>query len=1836
MIKMPPLDSPASKEAMRRRLAYEQEVSSTPLGRRSWEMRQQAIDLVRRHREEEAFALYAKAADLHTPDDVSAAAAMCWYDLAETYERRTQGVRVANLRAAEGLFRRALRCPAVEEDWHRAAMVRSSLASCLRHLAQQPIADSAEESLLNEAQQLFEVAIGFARRGSSVEYEGVARYLHNLANLHAQRGRLEQATDVLNEAEDYARKLREGEEAGGKAALLASILCHTAQYHRLLGATDKALMKAREGLALAHPLWVDRLQLEVAMMLVESGPASREQAIVELRRVRAERLHPDLLPPLIDLYVRAGLRHEALLHLHRKIDQAIGARRDTIADHVADDQAIRAQEAAHLAARLHIEEGDAMKAFLTLEHPSGMRFSEVIEPYCIRSGNPIAQELQRRFHQAGTVASMLERDADVFAMAGEDVHKLLSATCDSLRAKAGLDTGFDHGGIDFQAPVLDALDRASRHPDPVGFLRRRVRDFVEEATHAQQHAVKVDHALDPLARPWIFPPTPELLRTLLQEHTGHVLMRFSLTTDLLVIAIWLEGEEVVAKAHRLVMPPRLLLNLARYQSDPNGAPHEAIAADLASLDLSPVLPEGRMNHAVLLPSHLASFLPLVALGAGERTLLDRFQAISWMSCLTPLFDRQAPHPPRTGVVTVAPGGTLHHAVALRLALPSEQRLEARAATLDRVLEAARSADVLCFYTHGRHAGEHGPELDLRDGQLDRTRLDARWGGIERIELWACQSGVNLPHQPLTPPVDEMFGLDNEFLRVGVRSAIGTLWKVPDLVTACMVHRYRQALLEGHPAPRALAEAQRFWRDEGARSLGDHLRRLDDQNAAARAFFQTLGISELENASSIEAQLNADMAEGTLPNGVEQLIARLANPLSWAGFRFAGVAERRPVRPWNDDDARPLTDAEKSEVERLLAKKKDPGVVVDEWQEEQLAEATAVKAGNRPSPDRAIRVARLYRDRMFSSHRHNLLAGLAWLHEAMESLSETVKDAKARKQARQQLSLEAAWLWFEIARGEAVAGIDLLLVPPAPVATTRARRLLESLPEGPHLRVLRAWVGLLDADLSLSANLETTVTRAWQAIDATVRSPLDRGYEGTRSLAAACELLLLASKPLPDAAKLCIAAAKEHLKHAGRKLGQVVCAQRLQSAAALLERRAGIESSISPGEVGLLPPREQACVTVELFHQLMRAEAEQALFVRDRFNKGIDALEGNMWGYPDDDRTPLWRSTGTLGAAYRRVTATWLETMALATGAEAQATQFIGCLQAAADLRVAPLSRWTRFGDGPGGRLGQFAVFVRDRETLFDVLEEAALLPDVRRFEPGERPVRFDPHPLDPFKRSASEIQRGSTTDDLVPWRFGDACGWYHQWGAPDAHTAAFSAIRAIDGLTRATTGIWRAISEGAARKPDGRALPSEVFDPGIRLNDREDLLRAMPPGVVVLGLSVGRSGTLVAATVWNDGAAFQQRVRVTADAAGMRLQDLLAKLHWPANVAEASAEGLPRRRRDVWEQLRRVIEPTLDAVLGPALAKGPLRVALLAPGSLRPLPILGLHVAGRPLYASAAGVLHLPSLSAEPKPDGGDEHVCLLGGERGASDVCFGEAVTETLRRWTGAHVLRPPQEATRRIVEGDQLETFAARLGSLRLYGVETPAAVSPVMYGMGIPWGRVFSDMNVRGSFLPRCELVEIWAATAGSSPAFTIRRDDRDRIPGLARSFLLSGAAHVLDLAWPVHDLIKAMVCERFGILRCMQTAPVPELLAASIAWVAEALRVWRDACAGLSSLPRALERLDELRRGSARGAGLDARAVVPFSRLADSSALAGHTLKEILEETGSADNFAAFRVWGWFQR
>ncbi len=215
------------------------------------------------------------------------------------------------------------------------------------------------------------------------------------------------------------------------------------------------------------------------------------------------------------------------------------------------------------------------------------------------------------------------------------------------------------------------------------------------------------------------------------------------------------------------------------------------------------------------------------------------------------------------------------------------------------------AKVISFYGHGNHvlmgrrAKYPGPQLQLGTGDVLRmaSLQDATYG-LDRVELWACRSGLDFPWDPMFP-VHEGFGFDYELISSGVRATIGTLWSVDELTTSLVVLRYRKALREGRDPAAALVEAQRWWRDVAQpRFVADE----DFTAVTIELWRSVLAGQAAPDEASVRAWLTATSRD---PDRRAALIESLRSPIAHAAYRFSGLqhtpaerleAQAAPARP----------------------------------------------------------------------------------------------------------------------------------------------------------------------------------------------------------------------------------------------------------------------------------------------------------------------------------------------------------------------------------------------------------------------------------------------------------------------------------------------------------------------------------------------------------------------------------------------------------------------------------------------------------------------------------------------------------------------------------------------------------------------------------------------------------------------------------------------------------------------------------------------------------------------------------------------------------------------------
>jgi hypothetical protein len=256
---------------------------------------------------------------------------------------------------------------------------------------------------------------------------------------------------------------------------------------------------------------------------------------------------------------------------------------------------------------------------------------------------------------------------------------------------------------------------------------------------------------------------------------------------------------------------------------------DAIGSMLWKLAVDPVLAaRGRPERPIAVVAHgLLALLPLHAAWraddtapSGRRYFIDesaltfvpsaRALAVAMRRAAddATLLAVEQPEPVAEETLPAAP--TEVAAVCAHFA--TTHRIAGSLATRRAVLDALSRNAVAHFACHG--------EADVRDPLLSYlvmayderlTLADIVWSEEARgrlAVLSACKSGVAGPFLP-----DEAISFPTVLLHAGYSGAIGSLWSVPDGVTALLMARfYDEWRREGHTPPHALRRAQQWVRD----------------------------------------------------------------------------------------------------------------------------------------------------------------------------------------------------------------------------------------------------------------------------------------------------------------------------------------------------------------------------------------------------------------------------------------------------------------------------------------------------------------------------------------------------------------------------------------------------------------------------------------------------------------------------------------------------------------------------------------------------------------------------------------------------------------------------------------------------------------------------------------------------------------------------------------------------------------------------------------------------------------------------------------------------------------
>lgn len=1843
-----------SMEALEAHVADDEAIDTTEAGRRSKALRERGHDLSEQGRVLEAHALYKEAASLFAPHDNSPAAACCWYDLGQSYDNLPHGVREENLRHARDLFERSLRSPSRGRVPLRLALTHDALGRMLRALAEHARGDEARD-LFAEAEKHYAQAFRTAEATGPVGLRDAASYHFNLANLQMQRRRFDEAErhyrralDLLNAANrDPCRFVDMLPTPRSPLRPLVRVALARLQ---LVRGRRRELMTALRALEAALPEAPPPVAAEVHLLAANAcmklSPQRPDEARAHLRAIDPRSLRLDQRAPYVEALREVGETDIARRVLRQMLDDAMAKRMQTLADHVSDHAAREAQDCAHLGARLHLDEGRPVEAFLALEETAALRYMERVFTHTGLTADPLDLALGVWHGALSSVAVDLDQLAAMAAHQGEAEGRRM---CEEARSH--FETAPDPASsgvplLDHERPRAhavarqrrrDALQRAAQASSVVTVLREAAQNAAAEA----QRLRSLRAQRDPAAHQAHLLSTTALdvprLRALLAETPDEVLLRIHLDHELMVVAVWLDGAELKGCGSRRPLTREEAKALEALHLAACGVPPaagedggeervtEALEALLPAFDVCGVLPEGHLPHIIVLPSRLAALVPWVAAGAAGATLLDRADAISYLPNLAPRLLRQQVLAPRSGTLLVAPGEhcaeqpTRFHDVAFAELANDEDILFGEQASLDAVVKAAGSSDVVSVYAHGLHLAGRGAEIALAGESLSLDALGGEWIGCERVELWACQSGVNVPTAPLIPWVDEAFGIDVAFHYAGARSTIGSLWSVPAFVTAHLVRRYRRALAAHGNPPRALADAQRWWRDHVIAELPTLLARTPEIELPG-AVTALLGVDV--TSADLASTLGPLRATALMPPAAQRHVVRMfSSAEAWAGFRFLGVAGRRP-EVLSADARRALTPDERAELDELLFTRPAEGQDIDALDRERLNTLRVLDETGSPTPTQAIAVARAYAERGLGAMRHNLLRGAAWVHEALAAPG-------CSDEERRELLFEAAWLWTEMARGELDTEMFRPVYPADPALVVRARTLLDARGPTATTAPIEAWLELLTRQ---GDGLRAPDPARWHslrdAIEATTAS-----WPRLRALALTLEWLLAHVEVPVELAQEALALAEANWPTASTR--ENYC---------LLERVHSACSSLGLAlECCEFPPSPYALSSREILRSVRWANRAHELAPdahidpQKECSAALDRLEGKYWGLLHDGLDDFWDSSGLPGPAWQQVTAGFFTGRFHGAPEPRLALHHIASLQLGADLRLGALHRCVRSAPYSQSIPGPHHL-AWQRELLLQRLDDLARLPD--------EVASQGPHSEDAFRISPAALLEAGTRSPsaLTGWDAMVALG-AEKGGHPAARTGAFLLERTATELDERIHDTWAALrqhlSELESRTShlpvDGARLFLENLAPPRRIADLEEDLRALPERYLVLGVSIGALGELLLSVCARVDGAPQLHTLALAETTGWQARDALLALLVPQPSDDTPLAGMDASRAEAFLRLRACFDEALGRCLDGLPGAHEQTLMVFAPGPLRGLPWGALTTRGIALRDRFAAVTTLPWLGFEGTPPAeegdGSKVLCALGEEREHGETCFGARAIRTLRDHFRNTLAAEPAARPRSmdIVETERLGQVADRVEVVRWYGVGYHLTLNASTEGLALAYDRTLSPRNLVGTRLPHCHRVEYWAATGALGSFLATASGDRDVFPALVWSALAAGARGVLDLAWPVHDLVKALVCERFGIEAARGTVAQSVALGAALRAVGALLFQWRASAASFDSVRAALAWLDEARSDHARRHGLDPSCVVPFASAHDAPCVA-RDLNALMEVTTSPEQLGAFRWWG----
>jgi tetratricopeptide (TPR) repeat protein len=783
-----------------------------------------------------------------------------------THFARLPGGSNKNLKLAEMFFNRAISSLERKQFPDNYASSLSQLAATYRRASMEPLWHQPPEECLEQAEKLHKKALNVLSNSlpDFIRLNQSAIIHFNLASVLFDAGRKVDACNIQASAfECYIAAMNAAPDASFISKMsLKPLQILPLTFARLNYFSDKPEHK------------------DLCKKITEISPSLGVDPFILLRTNPVA----DIANPLVEIQ---HLVHQALKSnsfegtkvLRDKLTQLMEIRRSTSTDQEADRLGVLIQQTCSGLARVLSKNNEELKAFAELENVSAMRFCESSANHWIIPEDKIANNLKQAQGRLGSSYYGLNELALVLKGGKLETIQTHLKDCAVILSRQN-EVEFDHENSQIfnDKKYREVIEAASTNNKPVEFLSNVAEVCLKDFNKLGSCIGNLAPAYYQQCRETYFIKERDI-KAALENHPELTLVKIDIEdhyNDALILVAYHENNKVRVNSFSIELPKQIINQVAeKITSGKLASEHW----ELDFIDWEPLLPRGCQNVG-LLPSFFASHIPWLATGLSGYRLVDLVEEVNWLPSIMYLYMESKYFQYKIGTYMAQGGDTLFDNLAHNAQLVNENDF-----SKSDVLKKVNDAKVFSYYGHCEHSYPGRPTLLLQNCTIKDIDLSSAVRGATRVELWACQSGSNIPLHILPSNVNEAFGMDMRMLEWGAKTSIGTLWAVPELVTAHIKRHYESLLASGKSASVALLSSQRWWINKGADDVLNDIKTNGKTNYLNSIKYNSF------NYNFIDAPLGPVLSSNDNVNTVDldALRESFKHPSSWAGIRFCGVS-----------------------------------------------------------------------------------------------------------------------------------------------------------------------------------------------------------------------------------------------------------------------------------------------------------------------------------------------------------------------------------------------------------------------------------------------------------------------------------------------------------------------------------------------------------------------------------------------------------------------------------------------------------------------------------------------------------------------------------------------------------------------------------------------------------------------------------------------------------------------------------------------------------------------------------------------------------------------------------